>query len=142
MTTLPLFSRLESSISCVCEQTADIFFVYCLLASTLIYTIMSNYSFERHSWKIESHESYTILNVYRKTRSNVVTRFIIERMLLNRHEDREGFIDEIVDKGASISSGPCYGRRVRFDVNKGLYVRAEYYLGALKALSKAKKFKT
>ncbi len=103
---------------------------------------MSNYSFERHSWKIESHKSYKILNVYLKTRSNVVTRFIIESMLFYEHKDREGFIDEIVDKGAFISSEPCYGERVRSDVNKELYVRAEYYPGALKALPKAKKFKT
>jgi len=63
-------------------------------------------------------------------------------MLLNRHEDQEDFIDEIVNKGAFISSRSCYGERIRFDVNKGLYVRAKYYLEALKALSKAKKFKT
>ena len=49
VTILPLFSRLEPSISSVCEQIADILFVYRLLASTLIYTVMSNYSFERHS---------------------------------------------------------------------------------------------
>lgn len=142
MTILPLFSRLESFIFFVCEQIADILFVYRLLASTLIYTVMSNYLFKRHSWKIESHKSYKILNVYLKTRSNVVTRFIIESMLFYEHKDREGFIDEIVDKDAFISSEPCYDERLRFDVNKELYVRAEYYFEALKALLKAKKFKT
>jgi len=63
-------------------------------------------------------------------------------MLFYKHKDREGFINKIVDKGAFISSGPYYSRRVRSDINKELYVRVEYYLGVLKALSKVKKFKT
>jgi len=63
-------------------------------------------------------------------------------MLFYKHKDREGFIDEIVDKDAFISSESCYDERLRFDVNKELYVRAEYYFEALKALLKAKKFKT
>lgn len=103
---------------------------------------MLNYLFERHFWKIESHKIYKILNVYLKTHSNVVTRFIIESMLFYKHKDQEDFIDKIVNKDAFISFGPCYSKRVRFDVNKELYVRTKYYSKALKALSKAKKFKT
>lgn len=82
------------------------------------------------------------MNVYRKTRSNVATRFIIESILFDRHKRREGFINEIVEKGAPFPYGPCCGGRIKFDVNKGLYVRSEYYPGVLQALPKAQKFET
>ena len=101
-----------------------------------------NYSFKTHPWEFEANKSFEILNVYRKTRSNVANRFIIESTLFDRHKRREGFINEIVQRGASIASGPCYGGRVKFDVNKGLYVRSEYYPGVLKALPQAQRFET
>lgn len=69
-----------------------------------------------------------------------MARFIIKSNLFNTHRFREGFVKEILEKGASCSFEPCCGGRVRFDVNKGLYVHAEYYPRVLKALPKAQKF--
>lgn len=101
-----------------------------------------NYSFETHPWKVKADKRFLILNVYRKTRSNVVKRLIVESILSDEHKGQEGFIAEIVQRGASIVSGPCWSGRVKFDDDKGLYVLPKFCPGVLKALPKAQNFKT
>jgi len=99
-----------------------------------------NYSWKTCPWDVKGNKSYQILKVYRKPRPSAVARFLIDSKLLNTYKSRQGFVDEILERGACIPFGPCCGGRVKFDVDKGLYVHAECYPGVSKALPKAQEF--